>query len=64
MKIKNPTSLATLRTKNAKECEGVCICSTENLPAVIRGLIISGDLFISAIAAIGIPQFATGPQKC
>ena len=34
------------------------------LPAVILGLIISGDFFISAIAAIGMPQLATGPQKC
>lgn len=34
------------------------------LPKVILPLMISGLFFISAIAAIGRPQFATGPQKC
>lgn len=34
------------------------------LPNVILPLMISGLFFISAIAAIGRPQFATGPQKC
>lgn len=34
------------------------------LPKVILPLIISGLFFISAMAAIGRPQFATGPQKC
>lgn len=34
------------------------------LPKVIRPLIISGLFFISERAAIGRPQFATGPQKC
>lgn len=35
-----------------------------NLPRVILPLIISGFFRISANAAIGMPQFATGPQKC
>lgn len=34
------------------------------LPKVILPLIISGLFFISEMAAIGRPQFATGPQKC
>lgn len=34
------------------------------LPNVILPLIMSGSLRISANAAIGMPQFATGPQKC
>lgn len=34
------------------------------LPNVIRPLMISGDFFMSLIAAIGSPQLATGPQKC
>lgn len=34
------------------------------LPKVIRPLIISGDFFMSLIAAMGRPQLATGPQKC
>lgn len=34
------------------------------LPTVIFPLIYFGSLDMSAIAAIGIPQFATGPQKC
>lgn len=34
------------------------------LPKVILPLIISGLFFISVMAAIGRPQFATGPQKC
>ena len=34
------------------------------LPIVIFGLMISGSFFISAMAAIGNPQLATGPQKC
>lgn len=35
-----------------------------SLPNVIRPLIISGDFFMSLMAAMGRPQFATGPQKC
>lgn len=34
------------------------------LPNVIFPLIIETSFPESAIAAIGIPQFATGPQKC
>lgn len=33
-------------------------------PKVILPLIISGLFFISAMAAMGRPQFAMGPQKC
>lgn len=33
------------------------------LPTVIFPLIISGDFLVSAMAASGMPQFATGPQK-
>lgn len=36
----------------------------ENQPVVIFPLMCSGDLLKSAIAAIGSPQFTTGPQKC
>lgn len=39
----------------------MCLCV---LPKVILPLIISGLFFISVMAAIGRPQFATGPQKC
>ena len=39
----------------------MCLCV---LPKVILPLIISGLFFISVKAAIGRPQFATGPQKC
>ena len=35
-----------------------------SLPNVIRPLIISGDFFMSLMAAMGRPQLATGPQKC
>lgn len=35
-----------------------------NKPNVILPLMISGFLRISANAANGMPQFATGPQKC
>ena len=35
-----------------------------NSPTVIFGLIISGSFFMSAMAARGMPQLATGPQKC
>lgn len=35
-----------------------------HLPSVIFPLIMSGFFRISAKAAIGIPQLATGPQKC
>lgn len=34
------------------------------LPKVIGPLMISGDFFMSLIAAMGRPQLATGPQKC
>lgn len=33
-------------------------------PNVIRPLMISGDFFMSLMAAMGRPQLATGPQKC
>lgn len=35
----------------------------KKLPPVILPLINSGSFFMSDRAAIGIPQFATGPQK-
>lgn len=41
-----------------------CMCIVYVLPKVILPLIISGLFFISVMAAIGRPQFATGPQKC
>lgn len=53
--------------------EGQNLCSvvslltrslSQVLPNVIRPLMISGDFFISLIAATGSPQLATGPQKC
>ena len=34
----------------------------EHTPLVIRGLMISGSLFMSAMAARGIPQLATENQ--
>lgn len=34
------------------------------LPSVILPLMIVGSLRRSAMAASGMPQFATGPQKC
>lgn len=50
---------------NINETTGECrSSSSEVLPKVILPLMISGLFFISAIAAIGRPQFATGPQKC
>ena len=36
---------------------------THDLPVVIFGLIISGSFFMSAMAASGNPQFATGPKS-
>lgn len=43
----------------------VYICVSAHVsPKVILPLIISGLFFISVRAAIGRPQFATGPQKC
>lgn len=38
--------------------------SLNYLPKVILPLIIVGSFCVSAIAASGIPQLATGPQKC
>lgn len=34
-----------------------------NIPSVILPLMKTGSFRVSAIAASGIPQFATGPQK-
>lgn len=34
------------------------------IPNVILPLMKTGSFLVSAIAASGIPQFATGPQKC
>lgn len=50
-----------MKHKTTGECRS---SSSEILPKVILPLMISGLFFISAIAAIGRPQFATGPQKC
>ena len=42
----------------------MCLELQSNLPSVIFPLISETSLLLSAIAASGIPQFATGPQKC
>lgn len=51
-------------TKNQRLKEKNIKHKCENLPNVIFPLIISGGFLVSAMAAIGIPQLATGPQKC
>lgn len=59
---------------NYERMEVMCVCALHVyiwvyqymcvLPKVILPLMISGLFFISVMAAIGRPQFATGPQKC
>lgn len=46
------------------ECHVMHGMKPNNEPNVILPLMMSGFLRISANAANGMPQFATGPQKC
>ena len=57
-------TLIQLHLINSNNTGSLSSSNSATIPAVILGLIISGDFFISAIAARGIPQLATGPQKC